>query len=159
MALASSSSASVLSFSAAGTSSRHCGWSTIGDSVRFRPMSVSASCATTAERPPPRTFSSHHIASPGSLYEVLGIGRGATFQEIKAAYRKLARVLHPDVAASSDGMGREFMRVHEAYETLSDPDKRADYDRLMLVGRHPSPVRAGPVYGCRTRKWETDQCW
>lgn len=65
-----------------------------------------------------------------SLYEVLGIGAGAMCQEIKTAYWRLARILHPDVAApagaGATAAGREFMRVHEAGATLSDPDWQAD---------------------------------
>ncbi|CAK7346173.1 unnamed protein product [Dovyalis caffra] len=96
--------------------------------VSFRPFSVSASCASTAERP-----TSHNV-TPTSLYEVLGIQMGATCQEIKAAYRKLARTLHPDVAANGqkEDTAYEFIKVHEAYETLSDPEKRADYDRSLF---------------------------
>ncbi|KAJ6938362.1 hypothetical protein NC651_004939 [Populus alba x Populus x berolinensis] len=101
--------------------------------VSFRPLRVSAACATTAERP------TSYIATPtsaSSLYEVLGIQMGATCQEIKTAYRRLARILHPDVAANGqrEDTAYEFMRVHEAYETLSDPEKRADYD-LSLYRR------------------------
>ncbi|OWM80923.1 chaperone protein dnaJ 11, chloroplastic-like [Punica granatum] len=136
---------------------------------RLQQLRVSASCASTVERP-----AKAHIGSPGSLYEVLGVQAGATGQEIKAAYRRLARVLHPDVApASGDCAGREFMRIHEAYATLSDPQKRADYDQALLTRRR----RVGPPFAvsmsaaCRgssvnsgfpaytRRKWETDQCW
>ncbi|XP_044510760.1 chaperone protein dnaJ 11, chloroplastic-like [Mangifera indica] len=141
-------------------------------SVKFRPLRISAACATTAERAAPQ-----YIASPAaSLYEVLGIQMGATCQEIKTAYRKLARVLHPDVAANShkEVTAYEFMKVHEAYETLSDPEKRADYDRSLFERRRPpvsSPFGMSGVattmatlsnsrFSCYTRRsWETDQCW
>ncbi|XP_057533192.1 chaperone protein dnaJ 11, chloroplastic-like [Amaranthus tricolor] len=115
-----------------------------------------------------------------TFYEVLGIQAGATSKEIKAAYRKLARVLHPDAAVASNekrdttSSAEEFIRVHEAYTTLSDPKKRADYDRKMWVnGRR---LRYSPTYctmgttkcttssssgfsGYTRRTWETDQCW
>ncbi|KAL2895447.1 Chaperone protein dnaJ 11 chloroplastic [Bienertia sinuspersici] len=120
-----------------------------------------------------------------SLYEVLGIQAGASRNEIKAAYRKLARVLHPDVIAVASNRqptvttaADEFIRVHEAYATLSDPKKRADYDRMMWVkGRRLSysPTyctmgNSNTKYGNGTtscsgfsgytrRTWETDQCW
>ena len=129
--------------------------------VSFRPFSVSASCAFTSERLP-------------SLYDVLGIQMDATCQEIKAAYRNLARTLHPDVAANGQkkDTAYEFIRAREAYETLSDPDKRSDYDRSFCrPGRQMSSpfvmpattmetnfVAAGfPAYS--KRRWETDQCW
>lgn len=137
--------------------------------VHFRrQFRVSASCAATAERT--ATASRHSTASTGSLYEVLGIQIGAPFQEVKAAYRRLARVLHPDVA--SDCNGHEFMRVHEAYVTLSDPQKRAEYDRSLTtrrrsVGQPFSSVsvsatgkRSGATsFGFSRRRWDSDQCW
>ncbi|XP_056173164.1 chaperone protein dnaJ 11, chloroplastic-like [Syzygium oleosum] len=130
--------------------------------VRCRPLRVSASCATsTAERPAPRQVAAGARSQPSSLYEVLGIRPGATGQEIKTAYRRLARVLHPDVAAGA-GAGREFMRVHEAYATLSDPDRRADYDRTLFQGAGRfavSVVAAAASARGPSRNWETDQCW
>ncbi|KAJ3691246.1 hypothetical protein LUZ61_020410 [Rhynchospora tenuis] len=94
-----------------------------------------------------------------SLYDVLGIKIGATYPEIKAAYRRLVRECHPDTvgddqkAESAD----EFMRVHAAYATLSDPNKRADYDRDMMVAIGGRSQWAPSRRSCRT--WETDQCW
>ena len=62
-------------------------------------------------------------------YEVLGIGRNATDEEIKRAFRKLAFKYHPD-HNHDDNAGEKFKEVNEAYEVLSDPDKRAAYDRF-----------------------------
>ncbi|GKV17841.1 hypothetical protein SLEP1_g28297 [Rubroshorea leprosula] len=141
--------------------------------VHFRQLRVSATaCAPTAERPMPPS----HIVPQASLYEVLGIQTGATCQEIKAAYRRLARVLHPDVAGNDrgDDTASEFIRVHEAYATLSDPEKRADYDRTLMFMRGlsvgssrvmsasaPSMTSsvASRFSGYARRTWETDQCW
>ncbi|KAF4371830.1 hypothetical protein G4B88_016893 [Cannabis sativa] len=95
-----------------------------------------------------------------SLYEILGIPTAATCQEIKAAYRRLARVCHPDVATidRKDSSADEFMKIHAAYSTLSDPTKRAAYDRRFL--RRPSPLTmASGFSGYSRRNWETDQCW
>jgi len=61
------------------------------------------------------------------LYEVLGLKRGAGVEEIRRAYRKLARELHPDVNKAPDAAKR-FAKVQEAYETLSDDKKRNLYD-------------------------------
>lgn len=61
-------------------------------------------------------------------YEVLGVSREATQQEIKRAYRKLAREHHPDVNPGDNGAEDRFREATEAYETLSDPDKRYHYD-------------------------------
>ncbi len=65
-------------------------------------------------------------------YETLGISRSATGKEIKAAYRKLARKWHPDLHPEKEKAAAEakFKQVNEAYEVLSDPEKRAKYDRL-----------------------------
>ena len=104
-----------------------------------------------------------------SLYEVLGIATEATPQEIKTAYRRLARTCHPDTIAGGSGgaSADEFMKIHAAYATLSDPDTRADYNRkLMVIRRQRRPAsaystaKAAPFAGGYSRRsWETDQCW
>jgi curved DNA-binding protein len=65
-------------------------------------------------------------------YEVLGVPRTATAEEIKRAYRKLARKHHPDLkpAAERAGAAERFKEINEANEVLSDPDKRVKYDAL-----------------------------
>ena len=67
-------------------------------------------------------------------YQTLGVARDASEDDIKKAYRKLARKYHPDVSKEKDAEER-FKQVAEAYETLRDKDKRAAYDQL---GRHRS---------------------
>jgi len=66
-------------------------------------------------------------------YEILGIDRSATQEEIKRAYRRLARQYHPDVSDAPDAETR-FKEINEAYQVLSDPEKRAIYDRFGHAG-------------------------
>ncbi|HEX6024769.1 MAG TPA: DnaJ domain-containing protein, partial [Solirubrobacter sp.] len=62
-------------------------------------------------------------------YEILGVARDASQEEIRAAYRRLARRYHPDVN-KEPGAEDRFKEISEAYEVLRDPEKRERYDRL-----------------------------
>lgn len=62
-------------------------------------------------------------------YEILGIDRNATKEEIKKAYRRLSKKYHPDVSDDPDA-AEKFKEITEAYEVLSDDKKRANYDRF-----------------------------
>lgn len=66
-------------------------------------------------------------------YKILGVDESASAQELKAAYRRLARKYHPDVSKEPDTDER-FKEIGEAYEVLKDPDKRAEYDQLRARG-------------------------
>ena len=68
--------------------------------------------------------------SKRDLYEVLGLSRGASADEIKKAYRQLARQYHPDVNREDPDASEKFKEISEAYEILSDPQKRQAYDRF-----------------------------
>jgi molecular chaperone DnaJ len=63
-------------------------------------------------------------------YDVLGITRGASEQDIKSAFRRLAKDCHPDRNASDKGAEQKFKELNEAYEALKDPQKRAAYDQF-----------------------------
>jgi molecular chaperone DnaJ len=68
------------------------------------------------------------------FYQTLGVARGASHDEIRKAFRKLARKYHPDTNSGDKGAEEKFKEANEAYETLSDPDKRKQYDELLRLG-------------------------
>src|SRR3954454_23093056 len=88
----------------------------------------SAPCATrrSSSRASSRTSTTSDM--PADYYEVLGVDRGADEGEIKKAFRRLARELHPDVNAHDPDAESKFKEAAEAYEVLSDADKRRTYD-------------------------------
>ena len=65
-----------------------------------------------------------------NYYQILGVAEACTAQELKSAYRKLARKWHPDVAGNSEDVVKKFKEINEAYEVLSDKVKRAEYDTV-----------------------------
>ncbi|OAY60872.1 chaperone protein dnaJ 11, chloroplastic [Manihot esculenta] len=125
--------------------------------TRSRPLVISNTATAYKERPN-LYLSPQRMASCTSPYEILGIPVGATSQDIKTAYRRLARTCHPDVAAldRKDTSADDFMKIHAAYSTLSDPEKRAVYDRKFIRRNRPLTTSFSGYHG---RNWETDQCW
>ncbi|MDD3271571.1 MAG: DnaJ domain-containing protein, partial [Syntrophomonadaceae bacterium] len=70
------------------------------------------------------------MATKRDFYEVLEVSKNATAEEIKKAYRQMARKYHPDVNRDDPNATDKFKEVNDAYEVLSDDNKRAAYDRF-----------------------------
>jgi len=79
------------------------------------------------------------MASVKDLYQTLGVARGAGQDEIKKAYRKLARKYHPDANPGDASAEDRFKEVQAAYDVLSDPEKRKQYDRFGAANGRPGP--------------------
>ncbi len=77
------------------------------------------------------------------LYIVLGLARDATLDDVKRAYRRLARKFHPDINPGDRKAAAQFRQIAEAYETLSDPTRRQRYDSGVLA----APVSEAPTVG------------
>ncbi|MDH7602881.1 MAG: J domain-containing protein [Armatimonadota bacterium] len=91
-------------------------------------------------------------------YEVLGVPRDATIAQIRRRYRQLVRQYHPDVAADKETAHRLFLQIKEAYEVLSDPIRRREYDAALAAeagystGGVASRPSSGTVSSARTTK-------
>ena len=78
------------------------------------------------------------MADKRDYYEVLGVGKDASADDIKKAYRKCAKENHPDLHPGDKDCEARFKEANEAYEVLSDPDKRAKYDQFGFAAFDPS---------------------
>ena len=87
------------------------------------------------------------MAEKRDYYEVLGIAKTASDDEIKSAYRKLAKKYHPDLNPDNKGAEDKFKEVGEAYEVLSDKEKKSRYDQFGHAGVDPNFGAGGGGYG------------
>jgi curved DNA-binding protein len=79
-------------------------------------------------------------------YKILGVDKNATPKEIKIAYRKLARKLHPDLNPNDKDAKRKFQEINEANEVLSDPEKRKKYDQYGEDWKHAEEYKNAQQY-------------
>lgn len=90
------------------------------------------------------------MAEKRDYYEVLGVGKNAGEDEIKKAYRKLAKQYHPDMNPGNKEAEARFKEINEAYEVLSNPEKKSKYDQFGFAGVDPTYGAGQPgagVYG------------
>lgn len=114
-----------------------------------------------------RSYGRGGLAAAETLYDVLSLPAGADAGEIKAAFRRLARRRHPDVAPPERraASAEEFKKILAAYSVLSDPVERVEYDRRLMAAEvsrrtcRSSSFSSSYSAGFSRRTWETDQCW
>jgi len=76
-----------------------------------------------------------------NYYDILGISKNASDKDIKSAYRRMARKLHPDVNPDDSSAQKQFKKVNEAYEVVGDPSRRKDYDHFGDNWKHADQIR------------------
>ena len=89
-------------------------------------------------------------------YSVLGINKNATTDDIKKAYRKLARQYHPDLNPNDKTAHTRFQQINEANEVLSDPDKRKKYDQYGKDWQHAEQFEKAGKASAGSREWQGD---
>lgn len=135
------------------TASRRC--------LRFR----CGFCAAPVGTAEPAVAFSMATLKPTTLYDVLGISDVVTDDEVKAAFRRIAKEVHPDQAPPDqvEEYQKKFMEVHKAYSVLKDPRTRSLYNyeirNYVSSGSRQFKAEDWKRPSWRGCNWETDQCW
>lgn len=94
-----------------------------------------------------------------NYYEILGVPRNASNDDVKKAFRKLARQYHPDVNPGDKTAEEQFKDINEAYDTLSDDQKRSEYNRSLLGGNRRRPPKSNSSNGNGTDARQEFDLW
>src|ERR1044071_373788 len=87
-------------------------------------------------------------------YKILGLDKNATQDDVKSAYRKLARKHHPDLNPNDKEAHKRFQQINEANEVLSDPEKRKKYDKYGKDWQHAEEFEKARQSRARSHHWD-----
>ncbi|XP_063231880.1 protein tumorous imaginal discs, mitochondrial isoform X2 [Bacillus rossius redtenbacheri] len=121
-------------------------WTNFGILKRISSPNLTLTVGTARSLPRRHISTSNHCAARKDYYEVLGISRNASQKDIKKAYYQLAKQYHPDTNKGDPDAGRKFQEVSEAYEVLSDEERRKQYDTLGTTSQQMGGGPSGQSY-------------